>query len=171
MTALSSRMGMCGIASRCRAHAALICRDFGGLAKSVGATSGAARQCRRVYARCALWRGVNLNQSFSNDSGNWPQGGLISRAFKGMVARLTGLEPATPGVTGRYSNQLSYNRAGYTFGVGRMARLTGLEPATPGVTGRYSNQLSYNRTRPPGSPNVGWVLRKGAGGVKRPLGK
>ena len=27
------------------------------------------------------------------------------------VARLTGLEPATPGVTGRYSNQLSYNRA------------------------------------------------------------
>jgi hypothetical protein len=30
---------------------------------------------------------------------------------KGKVARLTGLEPATPGVTGRYSNQLSYNRA------------------------------------------------------------
>jgi hypothetical protein len=29
---------------------------------------------------------------------------------KGKVARLTGLEPATPGVTGRYSNQLSYNR-------------------------------------------------------------
>jgi hypothetical protein len=29
----------------------------------------------------------------------------------GKMARLTGLEPATPGVTGRYSNQLSYNRA------------------------------------------------------------
>ncbi len=29
------------------------------------------------------------------------------------MARLTGLEPATPGVTGRYSNQLSYNRAFY----------------------------------------------------------
>ena len=29
---------------------------------------------------------------------------------RGEVARLTGLEPATPGVTGRYSNQLSYNR-------------------------------------------------------------
>ena len=28
-----------------------------------------------------------------------------------VVARLTGLEPAAPGVTGRYSNQLSYNRA------------------------------------------------------------
>ncbi len=33
------------------------------------------------------------------------------------MARLTGLEPATPGVTGRYSNQLSYNRAfSITFG-------------------------------------------------------
>ncbi len=72
------------------------------------------------------------------------------------MARLTGLEPATPGVTGRYSNQLSYNRA-YIFVVGSitpepglaaMARLTGLEPATPGVTGRYSNQLSYNRSLP-----------------------
>jgi hypothetical protein len=27
------------------------------------------------------------------------------------VARVTGLEPATLGVTGRYSNQLSYTRA------------------------------------------------------------
>gem|GEM_PF-1233583 len=26
------------------------------------------------------------------------------------MARWTGLEPATPGVTGRYSNQLSYHR-------------------------------------------------------------
>ena len=28
-----------------------------------------------------------------------------------VLARLTGLEPATSGVTGRHSNQLSYNRA------------------------------------------------------------
>ena len=28
-----------------------------------------------------------------------------------LMARRTGLEPATPGVTGRYSNQLSYHRA------------------------------------------------------------
>ncbi len=27
------------------------------------------------------------------------------------MARRTGLEPATPGVTGRYSNQLNYRRA------------------------------------------------------------
>jgi hypothetical protein len=32
-------------------------------------------------------------------------------AARFRVARLTGLEPATPGVTGRYSNQLSYNRS------------------------------------------------------------
>ena len=63
------------------------------------------------------------------------------------MARLTGLEPATPGVTGRYSNQLSYNREPrISFWRRCVARLTGLEPATPGVTGRYSNQLSYNRT-------------------------
>ncbi|BAQ70123.1 integrase [Rhodovulum sulfidophilum] len=62
------------------------------------------------------------------------------------MARLTGLEPATPGVTGRYSNQLSYNRASRGTNRKAVARLTGLEPATPGVTGRYSNQLSYNRS-------------------------
>ena len=32
------------------------------------------------------------------------------------MARLTGLEPATPGVTGRYSNQLSYNRVTFRLG-------------------------------------------------------
>ncbi len=32
------------------------------------------------------------------------------RALKGTrVAEWTGLEPATPGVTGRYSNQLNYH--------------------------------------------------------------
>ena len=30
------------------------------------------------------------------------------RAFFGILAERTGLEPATPGVTGRYSNQLNY---------------------------------------------------------------
>jgi hypothetical protein len=85
------------------------------------------------------------------------------------MAEWTGLEPATPGVTGRYSNQLNYHSAaswplkdiwgktltGYRplsakkekgvimtpFPV--LAERTGLEPATPGVTGRYSNQLNY----------------------------
>ena len=36
---------------------------------------------------------------------------MIRSSTKGReMARLTGLEPATPGVTGRYSNRLSYSR-------------------------------------------------------------
>ena len=65
---------------------------------------------------------------------------------------MTGLEPATSGVTGRRSNQLSYTRKPSgtlllcTISLlERMARVTGLEPATSGVTGRRSNQLSYTR--------------------------
>ena len=56
------------------------------------------------------------------------------------MAQRTGLEPATPGVTGRYSNRLNY-RSEEAFI--KLAERTGLEPATPGVTGRYSNQLNY----------------------------
>ena len=66
------------------------------------------------------------------------------------MAQRTGLEPATPGVTGRYSNQLNY-RCTYTKSLcgtnnikSYVAQRTGLEPATPGVTGRYSNQLNYH---------------------------
>jgi len=40
-----------------------------------------------------------------------PKASALAEAFGNEVARLTGLEPATPGVTGRYSNRLSYNRA------------------------------------------------------------
>ena len=36
---------------------------------------------------------------------------ICAIAISGEMARVTGLEPATPGVTGRYSNQLSYTRA------------------------------------------------------------
>ncbi len=53
-------------------------------------------------------RGVTRSCTAAND-GTPPKGDTL-RDFGGKVARLTGLEPATPGVTGRYSNQLSYNR-------------------------------------------------------------
>ncbi len=47
-------------------------------------------------------------------------GKAASRSIVGEdLARLTGLEPATPGVTGRYSNQLSYNRVAFAGSVDR----------------------------------------------------
>jgi hypothetical protein len=65
-----------------------------------------------------------------------------------MLAEWTGLEPATPGVTGRYSNQLNYHSSVIKTKLTKLklAEWTGLEPATPGVTGRYSNQLNYHST-------------------------
>lgn len=36
---------------------------------------------------------------------------LYTETISREMARVTGLEPATLGVTGRYSNQLSYTRA------------------------------------------------------------
>lgn len=40
------------------------------------------------------------------------------------MAEWTGLEPATPGVTGRYSNQLNYHSRKYMVGA------VGIEPTT-----------------------------------------
>ena len=40
-----------------------------------------------------------------------------------MMAEWTGLEPATPGVTGRYSNQLNYHSA-------KLVGAEGFEPPT-----------------------------------------
>ena len=42
-----------------------------------------------------------------------------------LLAERTGLEPATPGVTGRYSNQLNYRST-----VSEMVGAAGIEPAT-----------------------------------------
>ena len=41
------------------------------------------------------------------------------------MAERTGFEPATPGVTGRYSNQLNYRSA--------VVGVTGVEPVTYGL--------------------------------------
>ena len=56
------------------------------------------------------------------------------------VAVRTGLEPATPGVTGRYSNQLNYrtNNSLRTF-----EPMEGIEPTTPRLQITCSGQLSY----------------------------
>ena len=44
------------------------------------------------------------------------------------MADWTGLEPATPGVTGRYSNQLNYQSAKVTFL--SLVGVDGIEPPT-----------------------------------------
>ena len=51
---------------------------------------------------------------------------------KRLLARWTGLEPATTGVTGRYSNQLSYHRAEYLTNQisKKMVGDDGVEPPT-----------------------------------------
>src|SRR3546814_17203081 len=71
------------------------------------------------------------------------------------MARVTGLEPAASGVTGRRSNQLSYTRAAGPADAARkrsgeliprfrnMARVAGLEPAASRLTGRGPNQLGF----------------------------
>jgi hypothetical protein len=45
------------------------------------------------------------------------------------MAEWTGLEPATPGVTGRYSNQLNYHSR-YIYYMDHMVGAVGIEPTT-----------------------------------------
>ena len=47
------------------------------------------------------------------------------------MAERTGLEPATPGVTGRYSNQLNYRSV--FSSEEEMVGVAGVEPATYGL--------------------------------------
>jgi hypothetical protein len=49
---------------------------------------------------------------------------MEQRVFSNKVAERTGLEPATPGVTGRYSNQLNYRSVLVMVGA------VGIEPTT-----------------------------------------
>jgi hypothetical protein len=51
---------------------------------------------------------------------------LFSDALRERVAERTGLEPATPGVTGRYSNHLNYR----SKTVIKLVGVEGLEPPT-----------------------------------------
>jgi hypothetical protein len=53
--------------------------------------------------------------------------------FQEKMAERTGLEPATPGVTGRYSNQLNYRSALETYrmsGTEDLVGAEGIEPTT-----------------------------------------
>lgn len=60
------------------------------------------------------------------------------------MARPAGFEPATYGLEGHCSIQLSYKRIAYL-----LERETGFEPATYGLEGHRSSQLSYSRNASP----------------------
>ena len=81
------------------------------------------------------------------------------------MAERTGLEPATPGVTGRYSNQLNYRSV---IGLDRLTpRSTGLDPLAmqPNIIriGRGPCQLS-----PISGPFFGFGGLVGAEGLEPP---
>jgi hypothetical protein len=57
---------------------------------------------------------------FGQKKSGQPKGGPDS-----VLAEWTGLEPATPGVTGRYSNHLNYHSK-----ILRLVGAAGIEPAT-----------------------------------------
>ena len=72
---------------------------------------------------------------------------------------MTGLEPATPGVTGRYSNQLSYHRAlpgqidGQAGGVKRETAGNCLRPDVP-INGPVSSRIPVSPTQRIDSRNL-----------------
>ena len=58
----------------------------------------------KTYRAIFTTDGKNRFQRLPGNWGNVKKGGIAGE----KVAERTGLEPATPGVTGRYSNQLNY---------------------------------------------------------------
>ena len=62
----------------------------------------------RMWADCAHIRAWDGNAGTRRTKENAPAGrGRVVTVY--LMAEWTGLEPATPGVTGRYSNQLNYH--------------------------------------------------------------
>ena len=85
------------------------------------------------------------------------------------MARLTGLEPATPGVTGRYSNQLSYNRplpAGGALAIPRRGAGSRHRPAGRQARSSRSRRTPWRRPRPRSRREIDRVRRSVANAVR-----
>ena len=59
--------------------------------------------------------------------------------FSSLSAVRTGLEPATPGVTGRYSNQLNYRTIGIVFLKGFLLSPTRMLLCSPFVSAKIDD--------------------------------
>ena len=70
-------------------------------------------ECNKVDRMCLAGNDFIAVQRTNNDSALPEQAANISESMEKIekMARVTGLEPATSGVTGRHSNRLSYTRA------------------------------------------------------------
>ena len=81
------------------------------------------------------WKLGSVEKDEQKKSHRVRAGFLKSLIYKVFLAEWTGLEPATPGVTGRYSNQLNYHSIATLFCRCRrnqvlqnLATLRGFEP-------------------------------------------
>ena len=72
---------------------------------------GLAANSGRIGNSGKAWAAVQARPYGSNPAHDPNRANSDAMSFQGEVARATGLEPATSGVTGRHSNRLSYARA------------------------------------------------------------
>ena len=67
---------------------------------------------------------------------------------RGNLAEWTGLEPATPGVTGRYSNRLNYHSArGFQASSGNLEVLQKRSEIIQGIVGRATGKMQNPKAR------------------------
>ena len=98
------------------------------------------------FARLLRWtslggRSLPKGNSLPSRSSALPSGKISGEIFRRtFLAVRTGLEPATPGVTGRYSNQLNYRTIVQAM---NFEPMEGIEPTTPRLQITCSGQLSY----------------------------
>ena len=88
-----------------------------------GAAATACPECVKTWVPVVVMWAVLKGRQAGEGAGNAKS--LPKEALRYFLAERTGLEPATPGVTGRYSNQLNYRSNRKT-----VVGVDGVEPPT-----------------------------------------